>query len=139
MRRVFADSNYWVAITNPKDNLHAAALAARESIGPAIIVTTDEVMVEYLNFFAEYGQTIRATTLRLIQTIRGNPDVRVLPQTRDSFDSGMMLYGARKDKRYSLTDCISMQVMWRERISEILTEDHHFEQEGFKLLMKGTK
>jgi predicted nucleic acid-binding protein len=39
-------------------------------------------------------------------------------------------------KEYSLTDCISMKAMRSESVSDVLTNDHHFEQEGFNILMK---
>jgi hypothetical protein len=42
----------------------------------------------------------------------------------------------RADKNYSLTDCISMQTMRREGITEALTTDKHFEQEGFRALFR---
>jgi len=129
MKKVFADTNYWVAITNPRDNLHALALEARKKAGSVVIVTTDEVMVEYLNFFSKQSEQIRAATLKSIKTIRSNPNIVVAPQTRDSFDMGMKLFEERKDKQYSLTDCISMKVMWREGITDVLTNDHHFAQE----------
>ena len=35
-------------------------------------------------------------------------------------------------KEYSLTDCASMQAMQHERLTEVLTNDHHFRQEGFR-------
>ncbi len=35
-------------------------------------------------------------------------------------------YKARPDKGYSLTDCISMNLMRERDITEILTHDHHF-------------
>lgn len=50
--------------------------------------------------------------------------------------AGLDLYGARPDKGYSLTDCISMQTMRDRGIVEVLTHDHHFEQEGFVLLLR---
>ncbi|HMC28406.1 MAG TPA: hypothetical protein VKM56_11500 [Verrucomicrobiae bacterium] len=48
----------------------------------------------------------------------------------------MELCSARKDKEWSLTDCISFVVMQRERVTDALTADHHFEQAGFKILLK---
>ena len=40
------------------------------------------------------------------------------------------------DKGYSLTDFISMQTMRGEGIIEALTNDRHFEQEGFRALFR---
>ena len=51
------------------------------------------------------------------------------------FKGGLALYERRPDKKYSLTDCITMNVMKREGIKEILTNDHHFAQEGFVRLL----
>jgi uncharacterized protein len=58
----------------------------------------------------------------------------VVPQTHASFLDGLALYEARPDKEYSLTDCISMQTMRRAGLSDVLTNDHHFRQEGFRIL-----
>jgi len=46
----------------------------------------------------------------------------------------LALYEARPDKFYSLTDCHSMQVMRREGLTDVLTNDHHFTQEGFHIV-----
>jgi len=48
----------------------------------------------------------------------------------------LTLYRNRPDKSYSLTDCISMQIMRRQRLTEVLTSDRHFEQEGFRALFR---
>jgi predicted nucleic acid-binding protein len=50
--------------------------------------------------------------------------------------SGFELYVARPDKGYSLTDCISMQTMRRDGLTDVLTNDRHFEQEGFRALFR---
>lgn len=39
------------------------------------------------------------------------------------------------DKEYSLIDCISMITMQERQIDQILTNDRHFSQEGFEILM----
>jgi uncharacterized protein len=46
----------------------------------------------------------------------------------------LALSEARPDKEYSLTDCISMVTMRQEGITEILTHDNHFTQEGLTIL-----
>jgi predicted nucleic acid-binding protein len=65
-----------------------------------------------------------------------NAAVRVIPQSHDSPLAGVTLYEARPDKGYSLTDCISIQTMWIEGLTEVLTNDRHFEQEGFRALFR---
>lgn len=65
-----------------------------------------------------------------------DPNTQVVPIDQALFDAGLALYGARLDKDWSLTDCISFVVMQREGITEALTGDHHFEQTGFVALLK---
>jgi len=48
----------------------------------------------------------------------------------------MELYWQRPDKGYSLTDCISTQSMRQRGITAALTNDRHFEQEGFRALVR---
>ena len=74
--------------------------------------------------------------VRSIHAILERPDIRVIPQTTESFRAGLDLYRARLDKGYSLTDCISMNVMRAEFITDILSNDSHFVQEGFNALFR---
>jgi predicted nucleic acid-binding protein len=69
-----------------------------------------------------------------MRDIRTDPQVVVLPQTRADFDAALALYEARPDKAYSLTDCRSMVALRALGVSEVLTNDHHFTQEGFTVL-----
>jgi len=136
MKTVFADSLYWTAIVRPGDQWGALAKAARASLGEAIVVTTDEVLTEFLATLSRGGPQLRKAAVRMVRAILGNPNIRVMPQARDGFLAGLEKYEARQDKEYSLTDCISMNVMAGQGISDVLTNDHHFEQEGFVVLIK---
>jgi predicted nucleic acid-binding protein len=79
---------------------------------------------------------MRKRALLFVQDIFNNPNIRVIPQSHDSFEQGLALYERRLDKGYSLTDCISMQVMKQLEINEVLTHDKHFKQEGFMVLFQ---
>lgn len=136
MRSVFADTAYWVALANPLDQWHALARETSLALGPLRIFTTDEVLTEFLNFYAERGEVLRAAATALVAKVVNNPNVDVLPQNRDSFSAGRELYANRPDKGYSLTDCISMHAMRERGLTEVLTGDRHFEQEGFVVLLK---
>ena len=48
----------------------------------------------------------------------------------------MQMMAARKDKDWSLTDCISFVVMHERGLPDALTTDKHFEQAGFRALLK---
>jgi predicted nucleic acid-binding protein len=88
-------------------------------------------------FYArERGPYFREGAVRSVRRVLLNARVRVYPQSRASFLEGLQLYEQRPDKGYSLVDCISMIKMREEGITEILTNDHHFAQEGFKTLLR---
>ena len=137
MSAVFADTFYWIALVNPRDSAHRLVLDFAQSLVSSIIVTTDEVLIELLTFCASEPQ-LRIEAALAVQDILGDPAVRVMPQTRLSFLSGLKLYAARPDKGYSLTDCISMETMRREGLSDVLTNDRHFQQESFRVLFRQT-
>ncbi len=50
------------------------------------------------------------------------------------FEAGWRYFQTHKDKRYSLTDCISFVVMQQRQIYSALSFDHHFAQAGFQLV-----
>ena len=135
MRKVFVDTVYWIAIANPKDQWRHAAETARQQLGNVRLVTTEEVLTEFLTALSK-TVPLRQIAARVVRRILGNPNVRVIPQSRDSFQKGLRRYEERPDKGYSLQDCISMNAMNSESITEILTNDRHFEQDGFTVLMK---
>ena len=135
MKTVFADSHYWIALIRPGDQWADAAKVARSLLGDALIVTTDGVLVEFLTALSR-GEHMRKQTAKMVRAILENPNVKVIPQTRESFLKGLAFYENRSDKGYSMTDCISMNVMKAESLAKVLTNDRHFEQEGFTVLIK---
>lgn len=135
MKTVFADSHYWIAVVNPNDPWKEVARATKLALGEVFIVTTDGVLTEFLAALRK-GEHMRRQAAKMVHAILENPNVKVIPQTRDSFLKGLEFYENRSDKEYSLTDCISMNVMKTESLVEALTNDHHFEQEGFTVLIR---
>jgi uncharacterized protein len=134
MRRVFADAVYWIAVANRKDQWHAKAKDVVRSLGQTVLITTEEVLDEFLTHYSGHGSILRAVAAQTVEKALANPLVKVHPQSHQSFVDGLIFYKARSDKEYSLTDCVSMLTMRREGITEILTGDDHFTQEGFTKL-----
>lgn len=136
MKQIFADTFYWVALINSQDNWHQRVREVTSSLKNVELVTTDEVLVEVLNFMSAQGANRRRRTVEFIDDLLQNPRLQIIPQNRESFLQGFELYRHRSDKEYSLTDCISMTVMQRLKIGEVLTHDNHFKQEGFRILFE---
>ena len=134
MSEIFADSFYWIALANPADASHQKATNFSQTNLEAMLVTTDEVLSEFLNYFSAAVERKRSVVANMFEETMSHPRVLVIPQTRESLLRGFTLYKARADKDYSLTDCISMTAMRERNITEALTHDRHFTQEGFHTL-----
>lgn len=107
-----------------------------KKLGQFSDITTDAVLLGFLNSLSKYGLHIRNIAIQMVKEILNNANVKVVPQGRDLFLKGLKFYEDRQDKEFSLTDCISMVVMKSEGLSQALTNDHHFEQAGFEILIK---
>ena len=134
MRTLFADTFYWAAMLNPRDQWHGEVKRFNQTLGAVKIVTTDEVITEFLNFFSGFETVIKQGAAQRAKLILASPMVEVVPQSRITFLAGLRLYEQRLDKGFSLTDCISMEIMKSLNITEVLTHDQHFRQEGFQIL-----
>ena len=79
----------------------------------------------------------RASFLGVLDAaLRTNPAAEIVPADDELFEAEVDLYARRPDKEWSLTDCISFVVMAHRGIVEALTGDHHFEQAGFRALLR---
>ena len=136
MRCIFADTFYWIALLNPRDQAHDLAVSVSKALGTVRIVTTEEVLTEFLNYFGSRGPHLRRAAAGLVERMQLDCRIQVIPQTHAGFLAGCLLYQARPDKGYSLTDCISMEAMRSAGLAEVLTNDEHFAQEGFSCLLR---
>jgi uncharacterized protein len=136
VKLVFADTLYWIASIAPGDPWRGPTLRALAALDPEFrIVTTEEVLTEVLSGCASLGPYWRGAAVHAIEAAQTSINVAVLPQSHLTFTAGLDLYANRPDKAYSLVDCISMCAMRDHEITDILTNDHHFTQEGFNILI----
>jgi uncharacterized protein len=80
MRSVFADTFYRAALTSTQDAAHESAISLSRSIEPEMIVTTDEVLAEYLAFFAGARPSVRAQAGSNVAALIKSPMVSVVPK-----------------------------------------------------------
>jgi hypothetical protein len=80
---VFADAFYWVALIHRKDASHKAVLEFSRTLA-SIFITTDEVLTEVLAFCSA-DEGLRADAVKTVRRILTARNVKVQPQSRDSF------------------------------------------------------
>jgi uncharacterized protein len=132
MSALFADSFYFIALLNPSDRFHDAALAATRAIEQRLLTTT-WVLTEVADALS--SPHIRQVVYRFLQRIAEDDNIQIIEADPHWYSRGLILYGKRPDKSWSLTDCISFEVMTEHHIEEALTADHHFQQAGFQTLL----
>lgn len=136
MKKVFADTSYWIALLNHRDVLHTKAIAMPAKLAAVRMVTSEMVLVELLNGLCDGDPWRRSAAVSAVETIRRTPSILVFPQTSEQFRTAFDRYKQSADKNWSLTDCASFQIMETEGITTALTHDHHFVQAGFEALLR---
>lgn len=133
MTPVFADTYYYLAIANPRDEAHQNALAVTKTLRQPVL-TTEFVLLEVAD--AMSGSDARGSFLRLLDAQRTSRNVEIVPASSALITRGLSLYADRTDKDWPLTGRMSFVVMEERGVREALTGDRHFEQAGFVALLK---
>jgi predicted nucleic acid-binding protein len=130
----FADSFYFIALLNPRDRYHRAAIDATRSLDIPL-VTTAWILVETADALS--APDIRGTVFHFLRNAGDDPQLKIASEP-EWYERGVSLYGSRTDKDWSLTDCISFAVMKSLDLQSALTADHHFEQAGYNAMLKNS-
>ena len=135
MTKIFVDTAFVLAIVNKRDGLHQKANGLAEKFGPRPWLTTDLVLYEVGNALARNS---KPQAERIINDFLQSDGVEIVSASPDLFRQGFALYCDFADKTWGLIDCVSFVVMKEHNIVEALTNDRHFQQAGFKALMRDT-
>lgn len=81
-------------------------------------------------------QATKSEAVAFVRSVLLRPQFEVLTVGQDLFGSVVDLFSRRLDKQYSMVECMSMVVCEQRSITEVLTADHDFEQEGLIALMR---
>ncbi len=133
MPAAFADTAYYLALLSVRDALHARAVALSHSLNRPV-VTTAWVIQELADGLS--APPARIGFMRFLHSLEADATITIVEPDADLWRRGLSLYGARPDKAWSLTDCISFVVMTERGLTDALTGDHHYEQAGFRALLR---
>jgi uncharacterized protein len=73
----FVDTLYFVALFNSRDQWHERAIAASKVVAETKLITTEDVLVELLNFFSEYGEKARRGAVTQAEGILSGANIEV--------------------------------------------------------------
>ena len=133
MIKRFLDTSFLLALGFLNDENHDNAIHLYRSL-PRDYLTTEYVLTEFLD--ATSGTKSRQLGLAAVDAIRSDRQIVVVPASTDLLEDGISLYRERGDKEWGVTDCISFIVMQRHSLSDAFTADRHFEQAGFRALLR---
>jgi predicted nucleic acid-binding protein len=132
MTTYFADTWYFIARVDQSDQHHTRALRLERRLVDRRFFTHDYVLGEFLTYFSGEGARARARAVEMVRMTRHSHEV--VESNVVLFDLALNRYAQRLDKEYSFVDCMSMVVMEHRGITHVLTNDHHFRQEGFTVV-----
>jgi predicted nucleic acid-binding protein len=130
---IFADTGFFIALLNPRDELHARVQAWLTHVTEKVVVS-EYVLWELVNFYSK--PINRSKVHKLLTRLRTATQYEIVPATSEMFDAGLALHADRPDKEWSLTDCISFLIMKNRGLARALAYDLHFEQAGFEALLR---
>src|SRR5439155_22140444 len=82
MRRVFADTFYYLALLNPQNDAHTKAAEFTEQF-PGRMLTTDWILTELADGLSR--EPSRAALVSFIEGQRADPAIRIVPASRSLF------------------------------------------------------
>lgn len=97
------------------------------------LIATEYVLWECVNFLSSPSDREKAHVVA--NYLRSDSSVELVPASSELLDAGLRLHEARRDKSWSLTDCVSFEVMRRHRLTKALAADDDFVQAGFDALL----
>ncbi len=120
-----------LALEVSDDQHHIEALTFWERFreNPSPLVTTSYVLDEVVTYFNSRGHHAKAVEIG--NRLMTSPSVELIHVDEALFKEGWKLFKRYRDKRFSLTDCISFVVMKRLQFKTALAFDKHFIQAGF--------
>ncbi len=135
---LFVDTSGWAEVLDRTLNDHARALTliTQAVASGRRLITTSSILSELTALFNSPLRIPKAQQIQLVRDLRNDRTIEIVFIDESLDLDAWNLWETRPDKTWSLVDCASFVVMQRERLTEAITADHHFEQAGFvRLLM----
>ena len=135
IKKAFLDTSFVIALISVSDKNHQRAVKISEEIksNNTSLTTSMAVVFEIGNSLSKLQYRKQASTL--LSALETDEQINVMPVNQNLFQKALNLFVDREDKEWSLTDCVSFIIMKELKINYALTNDKHFVQAGFDILL----
>ena len=127
------DTSGWLCLYHKDEPQHLEAVSIYSRNGR--FVTHSYILAEFVPL-AQVRGLPRFQTLKFTDQILDDGSIELVWVDEFLHRRAVRLLRERADKFYSLCDAVSFVIMREREISQALTTDRHFEQEGFTRLLK---
>jgi len=126
------DTSGLLCLNYQTEPFHSKAVEEYEK---AIVHLTHSYIIAEYVALATARRFPRKLVLDFITDLLADPDIKFVWVDELLHREAVKLLTLRLDKTYSLCDSVSFVIMRQHQITEALTTDKHFEQEGFIRLL----
>ncbi|MDZ7375063.1 MAG: PIN domain-containing protein [candidate division KSB1 bacterium] len=132
----FVDSAGWIALLNADDELHQKtdAIYKEQLLAGTMFITSTAVLNEVANSLCK--PMYRDAVIEFYKRLQNSLRIKTVFVDKSLWSQGWKLFEDRPDKSWSLTDCISMEIMSKYKLRDVLTNDIHFSQAGYNALLR---
>jgi predicted nucleic acid-binding protein len=130
---MFLDTSGLMCILDLDDNLRERAIELIQSSHGQL---THNLILAELIALGNSRRINRTKMLTFIEDLLANPMIATAWVDETLTQKALQLLNHRPDKNYSLCGAVSFVLMRDNGLTEALTKDRHFEQEGFVRLLK---
>ncbi|HXG82388.1 MAG TPA: PIN domain-containing protein [Pyrinomonadaceae bacterium] len=127
------DTSGFLCFNESREAYHEKAVELYDSA--KMRLTTSYVLAEY-TALAQVRGLARRETIKFSTRILNEQAIEIVWIDENLHRQAVELIEKREDKNYSLCNAVSFVLMRTRGITEALTTDKHFEQEGFVRLLK---
>ena len=130
---MFLDTSGLLCLIHRREEQHEKAVSSY-SAATTPRFTRSYVLDEFIAL-AQARKLSRRAALDFSERLIDDANIETVWVDETQHREALALLRARPDKAYTLCDAVSFGIMRRRGITEALTTDRHFEQEGFVRLL----
>jgi uncharacterized protein len=136
MNTIFVDTAALIALDNKQDAFHPLALKTQQELvkTQTQFISSNFVIAEFCNAFSRLK--FRSTAVQMVNSIYQSKAWTIIAINEELMSKSFALFSKMQDKEWGLVDCSSMIIAKQQQLDTIFTTDKHFEQAGFKILLK---